>query len=57
MRVAINQFTKLASGIVLADENSDPQVLPHGSGRAINPSVLANRFSCDVWAPLDERLW
>ena len=41
---------------MLADENSDPEnVLPPGSGRAINPSVLANRFSCDVWTPLDVR--
>ncbi len=52
IRVAINQFTNLAYGIVLADKN-DPSW--PDCGRAINPSVLANRFSCEVWTPLDVR--
>ncbi|HEY5914069.1 MAG TPA: hypothetical protein VJA21_26065 [Verrucomicrobiae bacterium] len=42
-------------GLGHEDAQDLTHVLPPGSGRAINPSVLANRFSCDVWTPLDVR--
>jgi hypothetical protein len=47
IRVALNRFTNVAYGIVLADENSLPRVMSN-CGKAINPLVLANYFSCDV---------
>lgn len=46
---AINQFTNLNQGIVLADPN-DPN-LPPGSGNSVNPTLLANQF-CNLNVPV-----